>query len=355
MVIRRSSAAEIDALIRSLDGAADIDREASVARLAIIGTRAVERLSAALPALSASGRLAALQALEVIADPRCLDAVAACLDDPVPEVGSAAAAAARACLAADADAAVLDRLGALVIDRRQPERARLLALDALADLPAAATAGLLRVLADDPSAALRARAARPEAPQAVASGVVEEAVIGRFPSDPERVRAMVARHGREAPLPSLHRLIEAIRGKEGGARDPLKRTAWSTARAAVHQVLAERGSNVALHDLRETIERADGPVAVEFLAALRAIGDESCLEPIVMAFARTAAAAPAARADWWQTHLAETFREIVHRERLTGRHAVIRRIRSRWPGAAAGLLDPRRRRGAAARLEGLDR
>jgi len=354
VVIRRSSAVEIETLVADLDGTADMRRDAAVARLAIIGRRAVERLSAAVPLLSPAGRLAALQALEAIGDPRCVEVAIACLADPDREIGAAASAVARACLRTDAGTTVLDRLGGLVTDRTRAEEVRLLALEALAELPPGAIAPLLGALKDDPSEALRARTAQYRAP-AVRPGrpsgvtTLEEVVAERLPPDPERLRALVAEQGREAPLPSLHRLVESIREKEAAVRRAPERAAWATARAVVHQALAARGSNVALHDLRETIERAEGPVAVEFLAALEAIGDESCLEPIVMAYARSAGASPSSRPDWWQTHLAETFRAIVRRTRLTGRHSVMRRIRSRWPGAAAELLEPRRKRGASTR------
>jgi hypothetical protein len=119
-----------------------------------------------------------------------------------------------------------------------------------------------------------------------------------------------------------------------------------TARAAAHQVLAARGSTVALYDLRETIESGE-PAPVELLAALDAIGDRTCLEPIAAAYARAGATAPGrtrsgdtVAPDWWRDHLAAVFRAIVAREKLSERHALARRIRARWPTAAASLLGP---------------
>src|SRR3990167_8946536 len=44
--------------------------------------------------------------------------------------------------------------------------------------------------------------------------------------------------------------------------------------------LADRGSRLALYDVRETLETVPGPLPVEFLSALTAVGDVSCLEPI---------------------------------------------------------------------------
>jgi hypothetical protein len=69
---------------------------------------------------------------------------------------------------------------------------------------------------------------------------------------------------------------------------------------------------------------------VEFLAAISAIGDLSCLEPIAAAYARWSASGHAER-DWWRRHLVDAFRAIVSRERLTRRHAVMKKIAKRWP------------------------
>jgi len=38
---------------------------------------------------------------------------------------------------------------------------------------------------------------------------------------------------------------------------------------------------------------------------------------------------------WWRRRLADAFQTIIARERLTRRHAVMRRIEKRWPGALA--------------------
>ena len=67
-----------------------------------------------------------------------------------------------------------------------------------------------------------------------------------------------------------------------------------TARAAAHQVLAARGSTVALYDLRETVESGE-PAPVEMLAALEVIGDRRPMPgraPRAPARPRPATAAP---------------------------------------------------------------
>ena len=85
-------------------------------------------------------------------------------------------------------------------------------------------------------------------------------------------------------------------------------------------------------DLRETLETSNGPLPVEFLAALERIGDASCLEPIASAYAT----APA-EGDWWREHLAHAFRAIAARERVTRRHAAMKKIARRWPEALLAL------------------
>jgi hypothetical protein len=108
---------------------------------------------------------------------------------------------------------------------------------------------------------------------------------------------------------------------------------------------------VALYDLRETLAEAEEPLPVGFVAAVEAIGDQSCLEAVARAWSK---ARPHADA-WWRRHLAEAFRAIVKRERLTRRSATLRRTLARWPQAATLLeatastpsrTTPRRRRAA---------
>jgi hypothetical protein len=131
--------------------------------------------------------------------------------------------------------------------------------------------------------------------------------------------------------------VERIRDREREAGEaPAVRAEWMAARAAAHVALASRGSRLALYDIRETLETAAGPLPVEFLSALTAVGDASCLEPIAAAFDR-AAASGGTRDDWWHRHLASAFRVIVARERVTRRHQVARKIDRRWKGVLTEL------------------
>ena len=101
-------------------------------------------------------------------------------------------------------------------------------------------------------------------------------------------------------------------------------------RAAVHVTLAQRHSRIALYDLRETLDAADAPLPVEFLAALSLTGDASCLEAIAGAYARSPGSGRSQR-DWWRQHLLDAFRTIVAREGITRRHAVMKKIAKHWP------------------------
>lgn len=349
MVIKRSSAREVAALLEDLESGGEAAREAAVARLAVIGTRAVEGLlAAARGGASNRARVAALQALEAIADPRA-DAVALqALDDPDEAVRSSAAALARRLLDGPTGTEVLDRLTAIAVDSTRTDPARLAALAALRYVSGPAQELLSARLEHDPSAAVRASVL------GTGSAVVlpplealELAAAGTLPDSPDTMRQWLAAGGASAPLPTLHRLVQLIREKEKGSGDPIRRGGWMTARAAAHQVLAERGSTVALYDLREALETGE-PMAVEMLLALRLIGDRTCLEPIAAAFDRLGLHPPGtttdtARSDaaWWAQHLAEAFRAIAAREKLSERQAVAKKIRSRWPFAANALLGRR--------------
>ena len=85
---------------------------------------------------------------------------------------------------------------------------------------------------------------------------------------------------------------------------------------------------------------ASAPLPVEFLAALSTAGDVSCLEAVVAAYARAtpSAGSTGPKGDqWWRDHLADAFKTIVKRERLTRRHALVKKIEKRWGSALEEL------------------
>src|SRR4029453_2920777 len=109
--IRPSSGKQIDQLIADLSAGRAFTRDAAIARLTIIGTRAVDRLIDILETPPApSTRLAALRTLEGIVDPRALDVVLNVLNDPDDAVACGAVSAVQVFLRSGRGADVVDRL-----------------------------------------------------------------------------------------------------------------------------------------------------------------------------------------------------------------------------------------------------
>ena len=276
-------------------------REAAVARLRVAGSGALSRLHAFLDSMPPpAARAAALSALDGSDDPRTIAPALSALDAPEPEVVVAALGVLRGWVAREDGTRVLDALARVALDGGRDARVRLAALDGLSSLPR----DLVRPILEQ---------AAPVDPRAIAD-------------DPARVREWVAAEGRTAPLSVLHELV--VRGRERERADPSAEASheWRSVRAAVHAALAGRGSRVALYDLRETFDTAAGPLPLEFLTAIAAVGDASCLEPMARAWHASAGEA------WWRERLADTAAEIMHRTRLSGRSGVVRRVRARWPG-----------------------
>jgi hypothetical protein len=310
MVIRSSSSREVDTLVAHLRDGAPLQREAAIARLRVIGPRAVERL-AALTAGDAPdvARAAALKALEAIDEPRSREAILARLDDPAIAVAAAAVHALRPWL--PSDTGVLDAITALALDKTRPSAVRLAALDALADLPRPMIEPVLhQVGAEDAALAERA-----------AGGAGSVSL-----DQPAGVKDWIAKRGTTAPLSELHAMIARIREHERDEPSARRRQEWQVARAAAHLALAARDSRVALYDLRETFDAANSALPLDALNAAALIGDASCLEPMARAWQA------AGKELWWKDRLAETARAIVSREKLTARSAVVRRLRERHPG-----------------------
>lgn len=330
MVIKASAAAEIRALVDALSGPDEVHREAAVARLAVIGPRAIERLTDAYrTSRSRETHLAILRALEAIGHDRSAPiARAAILEGG--DVGVAAAAVLRPLLSSphgSTAAEALDALMAAALDTRAERRLRLAALDALQDLPEAVRARVAVALGDDPVARLQGEGARADA-------VWTDATEGRLPDDPRLLREALSARAAAAPLNTLRKVIDAVRAREGTTSDG-QRDGWRAVRGALHQALALRGSRVALYDLRESLAGlthgdAGGKtptLPVSFLAALHVLGDEACLEPMAGAWVKAGSDEP------WRAQLASAFRAIVRRQKLTRRHAVLKRIVARWPDA----------------------
>ena len=304
----KSTDAEVRGLIQALGASDDSQREAAVARLSIIGHRAVGRLVTEYDSVrDRVVQLAILQILEPTADSRAMpvaqQALAAGGDLAVAGVGVL-----RELLShADAmlQARALDALLATARDSTLERRVR------------SAAAQALDTATEDVRRAVRAQLPRPEPADAA---LWEDAAEGHLPEDPRELRAAIAVHANSAALPVLRRLIEAVRERERQEQTESRREAWRKVRGALHQAVALRGSRVALYDLRETLEASAEPLPSSFLAALQVIGDESCLEPLATAYVRT----PGQHARW-RHQLVEALHAVARRERLTKRHSSLRR------------------------------
>jgi hypothetical protein len=307
VVIRSSSSRDVGRLIADLLDDSDTRRDAAVARLRIIGVRADERLAALIASNAPpAARVAALRALEGRTDPLALRLARAASADADAGVACAAIAVLRGRVAQEGGTDALDALSGLALDPRREPDVRLAALDALSELPPA----LVRPLFQRMPASLQ----DPDRP-----GTALERL-----DDPLEMHDWISRHG-SAPLSTLHEAVTRCRDREAREASPRVRQAWTAARGAAHAALARRGSRVALYDLRESFDAASGPLPLDFLAAMGALGDTSCLLPLAHAWA-------VSTDGWWRDRLQGAARTIVERNRLSGRHATIKRLRSQHPG-----------------------
>ena len=342
MSIRKSASAEVESLVAGLRAhpADGPRREAALARLAVIGQRAVMRLLAALEAAQGADERAALcAALERIPDARSVPALLRILEggndgrQESPRLRSAAVRAARPLLTLSPQGtAVLERLTVLALDSAEPLPLRRAALEALSDLPARTIEPVRQRLRDDPDPAVRALA------DGGAVSVVEPSTeTPVLPEDPGAALEAVGRLGGGAPLPVLHALLAPVRAREGeGGR---RRTEWTGARGAIHLALARRGSRVGLYDLREAFETpALHPLPPEFIVAVRLIGDGTCLEPIARAWL-LASTLRARGTDGWAEDLRGAFRELLGRERAAARRKLVQRLEQKWGAGVRTLAE----------------
>jgi len=335
--IRPSAGGEIRQLIESLGGTDDTRREAAVARLAVIGPRAVEHLLQEFPTATGRVRAALLRALEAIGDPRALTTARAALQDGSAQVQTAAIGALRALLGAGTAAVERDAFDALVavaLDRGRAAAVRLAAWDAIRDAAGDTTGAVRQALADDPDPEVRRRASPPPG-RGVQTGdeIWREAVDGRLPGSPSALKAALTTHRSTARLTELQRLVDRIRMREQQEPDTRVREEWRAVRGAAHQALAARNSRLALYDLRDSLLAAER-LPVAFLAAIEDVGDATCLETLAAAYDESSRSGDT----WWREHLATAFRAIVQREGLTRRHAALKRVLARWPAATSELM-----------------
>jgi len=298
----RRATGDIDRLIADLQSSDSIRRDAAVARLRILGNRALPRLIDLVAAHeSAAVRALALDTLEGLDDVRAIDVAFEALRDGNIEVVIAALGVLRRWVAEETGTRLLDAITAITVDRSRDARVRVAALAALSELPE----HLVRPIRD--------QAPPPES-------------AGPSLDDPVQVREWIQAYGAGATLSTLHELITRTREREHAESSSRLRSEWLQARGRAHQALAKRDSLVALYDLRETFEAATGALPQSFLSTAAAIGDASCLEPLARAWAT------AGKDLDWNHQLSTTAATIMRREKLTGRSAAVKKLRANFPG-----------------------
>lgn len=332
MTIRPSAAADVRALTAALGSSDDVARESAIARLAILGPRAVDRITAAYPEAARETRVAILRVLEAIADPRGAAVARQALGEG-GDVAVAATAALRALLdspVTSAATAAFDALVETAMDGAAERRVRLAAFDALQDLPDAVRDRVASALRQDADPRIQSGVSQAPRDAAAADAVWRDAVEGNLGDQPGPLRDALKTRGASTALGVLQKMIDAVGAREAALAQGPQREAWRALRGALHQALALRGSTVAVYDLRETLEAGAGPLPPSFLAALHVVGDESCLEPLAAAWSATDDA-------HWRQQLSAAFHAIVKREKTTARSTVLKRIATRWPEAAGAL------------------
>ena len=213
MVIKASASAEIRQLVAALGGDDEVRREAAIARLSIIGERAVDRLVAAYDQGKRETKVAVLRALEAAGDRRAVAVARRALGEG-GDVAIAGASALRGLLNAEHEptaADALDTLVAVALDARAERRVRLAAFEALRDVPGDVRTRVADALKADPDAGLQARAVEAPREAATAEAIWQDALEGRLPDTPADLRDVLQARGGTAPLGVLQKLIDAVR------------------------------------------------------------------------------------------------------------------------------------------------
>ena len=301
----RIGGGEVARLLEQLSDQDPVRRDAAVARLRVLGTRAVPGLLTLVTSrASVAARAAALAALEGSEDARAVTVARQALDSGDASLALAAVGVLRGWLFQEQGTDALEALTVAALDRERDGTVRLAAMDALSDLPPHLVAPI------------RASGALPAGE--------------RPPSDPGGTLEWLALHGQTASLATVHDVLSSARDAErtaGGARGD----EWRRVRGAAHLALARRGSRLALYDLRDTFGAATAPLPLDFLTAVATVGDDTCLEPLARAWAA------AGGEPWWQARLIESAGDVVSRAGVTGRHASVKRLGTKWPDFHAVL------------------
>jgi hypothetical protein len=338
------SKALLDELLASHDSVAV---EAAIARLAIIGRPALRHVLARVGQSDVAHQPRLLRVLERIGDPSALSTIRPLMQHTAQDVALAAIDAMGALLDARDGAvasAALDALTATLLDAARDEAVRLRAFETIAGAPgrtptyeAEVIAPLREQLSRDRSAIIReAVGVGPSsgAPAGEINGPSGEAQLenmaaGDLPADPEVLRLLLGAHGASVPLTMLHRVIERVRAHESTVA-PADAEAWRVVRATAHLALAARGSRLAVYDLREALAVLEAQTPVGMLSALQQVGDASVLDVLADAW-------QGSTDTWFRGQLVTIFRAVVERERITKRHAAVKKLAARAPDTLAAL------------------
>jgi HEAT repeat protein len=350
-----SAGKRIKEWLQRLDSTAAAERESAIARLTLLGPRTLPEVLRFVGGATRTGRLAALDLLERLAEARALPLVLALASDeddevarraieiaagyPEPRTARALAAVLSAGSGVRRQAAVLglahlhfqglveavDPLLGVLLDAEEDEALRLGALESLSSLDERSLAPALRALTRDPSRALaraamalagRLPAAKDPEPQVKPPADVPT-LIARLTSpdlsssEMKTVLDALVEQRSPAALSLLARRLEALTPEaRGSGGEGLARS-----KARIHLALGALGSRIALHDLREMLKARPLYAARDLLAAAHPVGDAS-LVPALAAIAHdeprlAGAAATAFKAIAEREKLRRTSRAIV--------------------------------------------
>jgi HEAT repeats len=325
MTIVPSRSEDIQRWVAALSGGKTRNRDSAVARLTLVGERALPALLKTLASGSPVARVGALRVLEGLRLARTLPEILLHVGSASGEIAAAAAAAAGAF---ETPASLPALAGAL---RHRSPAAREAAARALLQLFAN---GVVEAMEPLLAAAFDPRLEDPV--QAIAFQVVDLL--------PEAERLAILKQSREragrttrhatddvealltslpdgpAAVTALYRALVALSGASSGAA--------AEARARVHLALAERDSRIALYDLRERLSERPVRAGAPLLRAAGRLGEAS-LVPTIVALAadepsRTEACVAALGA-------------IMARARLRRTHRAVRAVRPEHRGVLNGL------------------
>ena len=347
MPIVPSRSRETQALVARLSSARAAERETAVARLLLLGPRALPAVLAALPGSGPELRLCVLELLEHTGDPRAGAAVMALCRDPDGAVArralallprylepKAAATAARIAAGGPADLRLsavralcalharglveaLEPLLGVILDEKEDADFR---REVLASLHAVdpETAGTLR----EP---LARTTREPEAVDTSSLPALHTALEGA--TDPQTLGMLADAIGHlrsPTSIPVLSRALERLRDLPRRARDEARAEVASR----LHLALAALDSRIALFDLRERLTALPLLAGATLLEAAERIGELSLLP----ALARIHAEEQGLRAG-----SAKVFAAIVARERLRPKNAALRALKPKDRDALRGL------------------